>query len=83
MVFEDLRIAPPKPLPPVLTRRQVAAVLAAVHTPRLHWILTFIYHTGLPVDEAVRARGARSQGHPLRSSPPGRLAVVSHQETEG
>ena len=53
-VFEDLRIAPPQSLPLVLAREQVAAVLKAVHEPRLYSILAFIYHTGLRVGEAVR-----------------------------
>jgi integrase/recombinase XerD len=53
-VFEDLRVAPPQSLPLVLTREQVAAVLKAVHEPRLYSILAFIYHTGLRVGEAVR-----------------------------
>jgi site-specific recombinase XerD len=53
-VFEDLRIAPPQSLPLVLAREQVAAVLKAVHEPRVYSILAFIYHTGLRVGEAVR-----------------------------
>ena len=53
-VFEELRIAPPQTLPLVLNRQQVAAVLAAVRQPRLKMVLTFIYHTGLRVGEAVR-----------------------------
>ena len=53
-VFEELRVAPPQTLPLVLNRQQVAAVLAAVRLPRLKMVLTFIYHTGLRVGEAVR-----------------------------
>jgi integrase/recombinase XerD len=53
-VFEELRIAPPQTLPLVLSRQQVAAVLAAVREPRLRSVLALIYHAGLRVGEAVR-----------------------------
>jgi site-specific recombinase XerD len=55
-VFEDLRIAPPQTLPLVLAREQVAALLNAVHQPRYRTALSFIYHTGLRVGEAVRVQ---------------------------
>jgi integrase len=38
----------------VLSRQEVAAVLAAVREPRLRSVLAFIYHTGTRVVEAVR-----------------------------
>ena len=53
-VFEELRIAPPKTLPLVLTREQVATLLKAVQLPRYRTALGLIYHTGLRVGEAVR-----------------------------
>lgn len=53
-VFEEVRIAPPQTLPLVLSREQVAALLAAVQLPRYRAILGLIYHTGLRVGEAVR-----------------------------
>ena len=53
-VFEEVRIAPPQTLPLVLTREQVATLLAAVRQPRYRTALTLIYHTGLRVGEAVR-----------------------------
>jgi integrase len=53
-VFEEVRIAPPQTLPLVLSREQVAALLAAVQRPRYRAILGLIYHTGLRVGEAVR-----------------------------
>jgi site-specific recombinase XerD len=53
-VFEDLRVAQPQTLPVVLSRQEVAAVLAAVREPRLRSILALIYHTGMRVGEAVR-----------------------------
>lgn len=55
-VFEDLRIAPPQTLPVVLSRQEVAAVLAAVREPRLRSVLALIYHTGMRVGEAVRVQ---------------------------
>lgn len=67
-VFDEVRIAPPQTLPLVLSREQVATLLAAVREPRYRTILTFIYHTGLRVGEAVRVevRDLRDTGtgHP-------------------
>ena len=53
-VFQEVRIAPPKNLPMVLAREQVATLLRAVQLPRYRAILGLIYHTGLRVGEAVR-----------------------------
>jgi len=53
-VFEEVRVAPPQTLPLVLSREQVATLLAAVRALRYRTALTFIYHTGLRVGEAVR-----------------------------
>ena len=53
-VFEEVRIAPPQSLPLVLSREEVATLLGAVREPRYRTLLTFIYHTGLRVGEAVR-----------------------------
>jgi integrase/recombinase XerD len=53
-VFEEVRIAPPQTLPLVLSREEVAQLLAAVQQPRYRAVLTLIYHTGLRVGEAVR-----------------------------
>jgi integrase len=53
-VFEEIRIAPPQTLPLVLSREQVAALLAAVQRPRYRAVLGLIYHTGLRGGEAVR-----------------------------
>ncbi len=53
-VFEEVRIAPPKTLPMVLAREQVATLLRAVQLPRYRAVLGLIYHTGLRVSEAVR-----------------------------
>ncbi|HNB46849.1 MAG TPA: tyrosine-type recombinase/integrase [Burkholderiaceae bacterium] len=53
-VFEEVRVAPPQTLPLVLDRAQVATLLGAVREPRYRTILSFIYHTGLRVGEAVR-----------------------------
>ena len=38
----------------MLSRAQVATLLAAVREPRYRTLLTLIYHTGLRVGEAVR-----------------------------
>lgn len=53
-VFQEVRIAPPKNLPMVLSREQVATLLKAVELPRYRTALGLIYHTGLQVGEAVR-----------------------------
>lgn len=53
-VFEEVRVAPPQSLPLVLDRAQVATLLGATREPRYRTALTFIYHTGLRVGEAVR-----------------------------
>jgi len=53
-VFEEVRVAPPQALPLVLSREQVATLLAAVQHPRYRTALTLIYHTGLRVGEAVQ-----------------------------
>jgi integrase len=52
-VFEDPRIAPPKTLPLVLSREEVATLLKAVQLPRYRTALGLIYHPGLRVGEAV------------------------------
>jgi site-specific recombinase XerD len=52
-VFEEVRIAPPQTLPLVLSREEVAQLLAAVRLPRYRAVLGLIYHTGLRVGEAV------------------------------
>jgi len=53
-VFEELQIRRPEPLPFVLSRREVAAVLHAVREPRFRACLRLIYHCGLRIGEAVR-----------------------------
>ena len=53
-VFEEIRCAPSQSLPRVLTREEVGALLGAVRERRYRTALTFIYHTGLRVGEAVR-----------------------------
>lgn len=67
-VFEEVRIAPPQTLPLVLSREEVATLLAAVRQPRYRTLLALIYHTGLRVGEAVRVevRDLRETGteHP-------------------
>lgn len=53
-VFEEVQVRRPEPLPFVLSREQVAAVLGAVREPRFRACLRLIYHCGLRVGEAVR-----------------------------
>ena len=53
-VFEELQIRRPEPLPFVLSREEVAAVLGAVREPRFGACLRLIYHCGLRIGEAVR-----------------------------
>ena len=52
-VFKEVRIAEPTILPVVLSRQEVAAVLAAVREPRVGVCLELIYHCGLRVGEAI------------------------------
>ena len=52
-VFHEVRIAEPTVLPLVLSREEVAALVAAVREPRLRICLELIYHCGLRVGEAV------------------------------
>ena len=53
-VFEEVQIRRPEPLPFVLSRAEVARVLAAVREPRFRACLRLIYQCGLRVGEAVR-----------------------------
>lgn len=53
-VFGELAIRRVEPLPTVLSRQQVAALLAAVREPRFRTCLRLIYHCGLRVGETVR-----------------------------
>jgi integrase len=53
-VFEEVQCRRPEPLPFVLSRAEVAAVLGAVREPRFRACLRLIYHCGLRVGEAVR-----------------------------
>lgn len=53
-VFEEVQVRRPEPLPFVLSREEVAAVLNAVREPRFRACLRLIYHCGLRVGEAVR-----------------------------
>lgn len=53
-VFADLRISRPVVLPVVLSRQEVASVLAAVQELRFRTCLRLIYHCGLRIGEAVR-----------------------------
>jgi integrase len=53
-VFEEVQIRRPEPLPFVLSRAEVAAVLRAVREPRFRACLRLIYHCGLRIGEAVR-----------------------------
>jgi integrase/recombinase XerD len=52
-VFHEVRIAEPQVLPIVLSRAEVAAVLAAVREPRFRACLRLMYHCGLRVGETV------------------------------
>jgi site-specific recombinase XerD len=52
-VFSEIRIAEPLQLPVVLSRQEVASVLAAVRKERFRACLQLIYHCGLRVGEAV------------------------------
>lgn len=53
-VFKEVRIVENKTLPVVLSRHEVAALLAALREMRFRTCLRLIYHCGLRVGEAVR-----------------------------
>ena len=53
-VFEEVRIVETQTLPVVLSRQEVADVLAALQEMRFKTCLRLIYHCGLRVGEAVR-----------------------------
>jgi len=65
-VFGELAIRRVEPLPVVLTREEVAAVLAAIREPRFRACLRLIYHCGLRVGEAVRIEVGHIDGKAQR-----------------
>lgn len=52
-VFKDLQVRRPEPLPFVLSRDEVSALLNAIREPRFRTCLRLIYHCGLRVGETV------------------------------
>jgi len=61
-VFGELAIRRVEPLPTVLSRQEVASVLAAVREPRFRACLRLIYHCGLRVGETVRIEVSHIDG---------------------
>ena len=55
-LWRDFHLKRYKPLPSVLTRREVQTVLAAVDEERFRAILSLIYHCGLRLSEALRLK---------------------------
>jgi site-specific recombinase XerD len=53
-LWRDLRVRRPEPLPEVLSREEVARLLAVVRVDRFRTVLRLIYHTGLRIREACR-----------------------------
>lgn len=53
-LWRALRVREPKSLPTVLSREEVARLLASVRCDRFRTILRLIYHTGLRIREACR-----------------------------
>jgi site-specific recombinase XerD len=53
-LWQTLRVREPQSLPVVLSREEVAKILASVRRDRFRTILRLIYHTGLRIREACR-----------------------------
>ncbi len=53
-LWQELKVRRLEPLPTVLSREEVALLLAAVQCDRFRTILRLIYHTGLRIREACR-----------------------------
>ena len=53
-LWRDLRVRRPDPLPVVLSREEVARLLAAVQADRFRTLLRLIYHCGLRIRETCR-----------------------------
>jgi integrase/recombinase XerD len=53
-LWQELKVRRLEPLPTVLSREEVARLLAAVQCDRFRTILRLIYHTGLRIREACR-----------------------------
>jgi integrase len=53
-LWQTLRVREPQSLPMVLSREEVAKLLASVRCDRFRTILRLIYHTGLRIREACR-----------------------------
>jgi integrase/recombinase XerD len=53
-LWQELRVRRTQPLPAVLSREEVAQLLAAVRSDRIRTVLRLIYHTGLRIREACR-----------------------------
>ena len=53
-LWQELKVRRVEPLPTVLSRQEVAQLLAAVERDRFRTILRLIYHTGLRIREACR-----------------------------
>jgi integrase/recombinase XerD len=65
-LWQEIRVRRGQTLPVVLTRQEVARLLASVRTDRYRTLLRLIYHTGLRIREACRLEVAHLRAHPGR-----------------
>jgi integrase/recombinase XerD len=65
-LWQEIRVRRAQTLPVVLTRQEVARLLASVRLDRYRTLLRLIYHTGLRIREACRLEVAHLRAHPGR-----------------
>jgi site-specific recombinase XerD len=65
-LWQEIRVRRGQTLPVVLTRQEVARLLASVRMDRYRTLLRLIYHTGLRIREACRLEVAHLRAHPGR-----------------
>jgi integrase/recombinase XerD len=65
-LWQEIRVRRGQTLPVVLTREEVARLLASLRMDRYRTLLRLIYHTGLRIREACRLEVADLRAHPGR-----------------
>lgn len=65
-LWQEIRVRRGQTLPVVLTRQEVARLLASVRRDRYRTLLGLIYHTGLRIREACRLEVGHLRAHPGR-----------------
>ena len=65
-LWQEIKVRRGQTLPVVLTREEVARLLASLRMDRYRTLLRLIYHTGLRIREACRLEVAHLRAHPGR-----------------